>query len=62
MSTETMNTIHYEYEAMDESMEIDDDEMALENLDSLDNLTQLLMLKREINHFIIHNITPQEGW
>jgi hypothetical protein len=39
-----------------------DTEDALETLDQHDNLTQLLILKREINHILIHNITPQEGW
>ena len=39
-----------------------DIEEALDNLDSLDNHTQLIMLKKEINHYTIHGIEPAEGW
>ena len=46
--------------------ELDDAQMdveeALDNLDELDNHTQLIMLKKEINHYTLHGIEPAEGW
>ena len=39
-----------------------DIEEALQNLESLDNLTQLYVLKQEINHIMIHNIPLSESW
>lgn len=39
-----------------------DIEKALNNLDEFNNLTQLKILKSEINHIMLHNVTPTEGW
>jgi hypothetical protein len=47
-------------EAIDE--EAIDTEKALNNLDEFDNLTQLKILRSEINHIILHNVIPDEGW
>lgn len=39
-----------------------DIEEAIDKLDSLDKHTQLIILKKEINHYTIHGIQPSEGW
>lgn len=40
----------------------DDIETQLQHIAEYDNAKQLELLKREINHIVIHNITPSEGW
>jgi hypothetical protein len=39
-----------------------DTEHALEHLDNYDNETQLELLKREIDHIIIHGVNPLDKW
>jgi hypothetical protein len=54
-----------EEEPIEEEEEEDsnlDTEEALNCLEEYDNLTQLKLLKKEINHIISHNVEPNEGW
>ena len=39
-----------------------DIEWDLDHIDEYDNLKQLTLLKMEINHFMIHGITPHDEW
>lgn len=66
-----MTTIVPSAEIMDEEIpmelssdesEITDTEEALKNLDNYSNLTQLLLLKSEIDHIVSHNCLPKEDW
>ena len=59
--TESINTDGEESDGADADDEMDI-ECALVQLDRYDNLTQLNLLKKEINHLIIHNLEPCEGW
>lgn len=39
-----------------------DIEWDLDHIDEYDNVKQLALLKMEINHFMIHGITPHDEW
>lgn len=47
---------------IDEMNETEDIEWALDHLKEFDNEKQLDLLRREIGHFVAHNIIPSEGW
>lgn len=55
-----------EYEDMtmdDDSTDIEEDiETQLLHLNDYDNSTQLKLLRKEIDHIIVHNLEPSEGW
>lgn len=46
----------------DPTIQEEDIEMQLQQLAQYDNAKQLALLKQEINHIVIHNLTPSEGW
>ena len=63
MDEDMGNTMYYaDAESVEADSEVSDVEWELEHLEEYDNVKQLQILKKEINHYTIHGVTPSEGW